>query len=204
MVLGVVVGLGVKAFNIIGVQASWASRRLGKVGPIKPRHEQENLKQGIWILMFPTACRYLLQFLLLFHHAVLPSRQDHIGQLALDIATRVFLMTSRGWVGQQTCLGSYLDLDLKDSGFQCSSIVTLCLPLLRNRDQKIGYPKIQKRMLQSGIWRVHAWERGSRTSRFLVHAWDRIIHVHVYSLWGLSTHKHVKCYPTMTKVWARL
>ena len=32
-----------------------------------------------------------------------------------------------------------------------------------------------------------------------VHGRDRIKHVHVYSLLGLSTHKHVKCYPTMTK-----
>ena len=33
----------------------------------------------------------------------------------------------------------------------------------------------------------------------LVHGWDRIKHVHVYSLLALSTHKNVKRYPTMTK-----
>ena len=31
----------------------------------------------------------------------------------------------------------------------------------------------------------------------LVHGWDHIKNVHVYSLLGLK--KHVKCYPTMTK-----
>ena len=33
----------------------------------------------------------------------------------------------------------------------------------------------------------------------LVHGWDRTKNVHVYSLLGLSTHKNVKCYPTMTQ-----
>ena len=33
----------------------------------------------------------------------------------------------------------------------------------------------------------------------LVDGWDRIKHVHFYSLLGLSAHKHVKCYPTMPK-----
>ena len=37
---------------------------------------------------------------------------------------------------------------------------------------------------------------------FLVHGWDNIgtIVFFVYSLFGLSTLKHVKCYPTMTKI----
>ena len=33
----------------------------------------------------------------------------------------------------------------------------------------------------------------------LVHGWDRIKNVHCYSFLGLSTHKNVKCYPTMTQ-----
>ena len=33
----------------------------------------------------------------------------------------------------------------------------------------------------------------------LVRGWDKIEHVHFYSLLGLSTHTNVKCYPTMTK-----
>ena len=33
----------------------------------------------------------------------------------------------------------------------------------------------------------------------LVHGWHRIKHVHFYYVLGLSTHKNVKCYPTMTK-----
>ena len=37
---------------------------------------------------------------------------------------------------------------------------------------------------------------------YLVHDWDRIKHVHLYSLSGLSAHKNVKCYPTVTKVYA--
>ena len=36
--------------------------------------------------------------------------------------------------------------------------------------------------------------------RFLVHGWDWIKNVH-FSLLGLSSHKNVKCYPTMTKVY---
>ena len=42
---------------------------------------------------------------------------------------------------------------------------------------------------------VHASGMG-----FLVHGRDRNKNLHVYSLLGLSTHKNVKCYPTMTKV----
>ena len=34
----------------------------------------------------------------------------------------------------------------------------------------------------------------------LVHGWDRIKNLNVYSSLGLSTHKNVKCYPTMTKI----
>ena len=34
----------------------------------------------------------------------------------------------------------------------------------------------------------------------VVHGRDRLKHVHSYSLMGLSTHKNVKCYPTMTKI----
>ena len=41
---------------------------------------------------------------------------------------------------------------------------------------------------------------GSDGLGFLVHGWDRIKHVHFHSLLGLSTHKSVKCYPTMVKV----
>ena len=41
---------------------------------------------------------------------------------------------------------------------------------------------------------------GFQSSAFLVHGWDRIKHVHFYSLLGLSTHKNAKCYPTMVKV----
>ena len=33
----------------------------------------------------------------------------------------------------------------------------------------------------------------------LVHGWDRITNLKFYSLLALSTHKNVKCYPTMTK-----
>ena len=33
----------------------------------------------------------------------------------------------------------------------------------------------------------------------LVHGWDRIEMYFFYSLLGLSTHKNVKCYPTITK-----
>ena len=33
----------------------------------------------------------------------------------------------------------------------------------------------------------------------LVHGWDRITNLYFYSLLALSTHKNVKCYPTMTK-----
>ena len=33
----------------------------------------------------------------------------------------------------------------------------------------------------------------------LVHGWDRINNLSFYSLLALSTHKNVKCYPTMTK-----
>ena len=33
----------------------------------------------------------------------------------------------------------------------------------------------------------------------LVHGWDRIENLFLYSLLALSTHKNVKCYPTMTK-----
>ena len=35
---------------------------------------------------------------------------------------------------------------------------------------------------------------------FLVHGWDRIKNLNFYSLLALSTHKNVKCYPSMTKV----
>ena len=35
---------------------------------------------------------------------------------------------------------------------------------------------------------------------YLVHGWDRIKNFNVYSLLALRTHKHFKCYPTMTKV----
>ena len=41
--------------------------------------------------------------------------------------------------------------------------------------------------------------RSASSSRFLVHGRDRIKNVHFYSLLGLSSHKNVKCYPTMTK-----
>ena len=33
----------------------------------------------------------------------------------------------------------------------------------------------------------------------LVHCWDNIKMLNLYSLLGLSTLKNVKCYPTMTK-----
>ena len=33
----------------------------------------------------------------------------------------------------------------------------------------------------------------------LVHGWDRIKNVHVYSILGLATHKNVNCCPTMVK-----
>ena len=33
----------------------------------------------------------------------------------------------------------------------------------------------------------------------LVHGWDRTKNLNSYSLLALSIHKHVKCYPTMTK-----
>ena len=39
----------------------------------------------------------------------------------------------------------------------------------------------------------------SKAALNLVHGWDRNKNVHVYSFLGLSTHKNVKCYPTMTK-----
>ena len=38
----------------------------------------------------------------------------------------------------------------------------------------------------------------------LVHGWDRIKNLHFYSLLALSTHKNVKCYPTMTKFRVRV
>ena len=39
----------------------------------------------------------------------------------------------------------------------------------------------------------------ARSSSHLVHGWDSIKNLHVYSLLGVSNHKYVKCYPTMTK-----
>ena len=36
---------------------------------------------------------------------------------------------------------------------------------------------------------------------YLVHGWDRIKNLNLYSLLSLSTHKNVECYPTMTKLW---
>ena len=39
----------------------------------------------------------------------------------------------------------------------------------------------------------------SSKPRRLVHSWDRIKHVHFYSLLGLSTHESVKWYPAMAK-----
>ena len=37
------------------------------------------------------------------------------------------------------------------------------------------------------------------SATLLVHGWDRIKHIHFYSLLALSTPKNVKCYPAMTK-----
>ena len=45
-----------------------------------------------------------------------------------------------------------------------------------------------------------AWSLGGSSTSLLVHGWDRIKNVHVYSLLGLSTHKNLKCYPTITKL----
>ena len=39
-----------------------------------------------------------------------------------------------------------------------------------------------------------------RDLKFLAHGRDRMKHVRLYSLLGLSTHKNETCYPTMTKV----
>ena len=38
-----------------------------------------------------------------------------------------------------------------------------------------------------------------QTASRLVHGWDRIKNPNLYSLLALSTHKNVKCYPTITK-----
>ena len=37
------------------------------------------------------------------------------------------------------------------------------------------------------------------TTSKLVHGWDSIKNLNCHSLLGLSTHKNVECYPTMTK-----
>ena len=40
-------------------------------------------------------------------------------------------------------------------------------------------------------------------SGLLDHGWERIKNVYFYSLLALSTHKNVKCYPTMTQALGR-
>ena len=44
---------------------------------------------------------------------------------------------------------------------------------------------------------------GSVGSGLLDHGWERIKNVYFYSLLALSTHKNVKCYPTMTQALGR-
>ena len=43
------------------------------------------------------------------------------------------------------------------------------------------------------------WQEFASPEQLLVHGWGRIKNLNAYSLLALSTHKNVKCYPTMTK-----
>ena len=58
----------------------------------------------------------------------------------------------------------------------------------------------QSRAFKSRIV-LSLWGRGGilHYSSILVHVRDRIKNVHFYSLLGLSAHKNVKGYPTVTK-----
>ena len=86
----------------------------------------------------------------------------------------------------------------------------------RYLDEGLGYVSVcstggmlaQSRRLKLGSYTCCTHQRSKaahdvnhqmKTPQRLVHGWDRIKNLHFYSLLGLSTHKHVKCYPTMTK-----